>query len=157
MNKLEAIWADRGIKSGLNVAGIIANQETLKEAIEEQKPDIEYLHKMLCASGSFNYAFEDRGPNVIYDSRTHPDMRISNAYAMLGDNAPENITIRLLKNGKKDIAEPLTLKATEKRGKVQIFELYPHEIISQYDFLVADLSTSRRVVVAGSIISTKVI
>jgi len=157
MDDLKHIFFDRGIASGLAVQEIIDNQNTLKDAIEEHDPDIAYLHKMLGSSGSFSFAFEDKGLHTIYDTRTHQDMRIVNAHVTLGDNAPEPVTVRLLKNGKKDIAEPLTLKATEKRGKVQIFALHKHEIVSQYDSLLVDISTSRRVVVAGSVVSMKVI
>ena len=156
MDSLEEIFYSDSLRSLLNIDGVINNQAALKEAIEAHDPEIEYLGRMI-GTGSFNYAFEDLGQNTIYDSRTHPDLRVVNAHVTLGDNAPEDITVRLLKNGKTDIAEPLTLKATEKRGKVQIFTLFDREIISQYDSLIADLSTPRRVVVAGSVMNTKVI
>lgn len=155
MDDLKTIFYDRGLATGLGVREIIANFETVKEAIELHDPEIEYLNGMV-GFGSFSAAFDVFGQHTMFDRKTHPDLRLTHAWVMLGDNAAEETTIRLLKSGKKDIADPLTLKATEKRGKVQIFDLIGHEIIPQHDSLVVDLSGSRRVVVTVSFINLKV-
>lgn len=155
MDELKTIFYDRGMATGLGVKEIIANQESLKDAIETHDPEIEYLTEMV-GFGSFSAAFDTVGLHTLFERRTHPDIKITHAFVTLGDNAPEEVTVRLLKSGKKDITGALTMKATEKRGKVQIFDLNSLAIIPQFDSLIVQLSTSRRVVVTVSFINLKV-
>ena len=155
MDDLKPIFYDRGLATGLGVREIIDNFDTLKDAVEESEPDFEYLHK-LTGFGSFTVAADTAGLHTMFAGLTHPHIRITHAYITLGDNSPYDVTVKLLKSGKKDIAKPITLKATEKSGKMQIYDLFSREIVSRYDSLDFSLSASRRVAVNVSFINLKV-
>lgn len=155
MNDLKRIFFESGVASSLGVQEIIDNFETIKGAIEESEPDFEYLHK-LTGFGSFTVAADTAGLHTMFDAMTHPHIKVTHAYVTLGDNSPQDVIVRLLKSGKKDIAQPITLKATEKSGKMQIYDLFSREIVSRYDSLDFELSASRRVAVTVSFINLKV-
>ena len=154
MDDLKTIFFDRGLATGLGVQEIIDNFDVLKDAIEEKDPEFDYLQG-LTGFGSYSAAFDERGLHTLFDARTHPNLKITHAYVTLGDSAKQELTVRLLKNDRKDIAEPVTLKSTESRGKVQIFDLVPHSIVGRFDSLGVDLSADRRVAVDVSFINLR--
>lgn len=155
MDDLKTIFYDRGLATGLGVREIIDNFDSLKDAIEEKDPEFDYLQS-LTGFGSYSAAFDERGLHTMFDARTHPNIKITHAYVTLGDSASQDLTVRLLKNGRMDIAKPITLKSTESRGKVQIFDLVSHSIVGRFDSLGVELSTDRRVAVNVSFINLRV-
>lgn len=130
----------------LNVQAIIDNLDALKTAIELIDPHVSYFYSML-GFGSVSVAYDEMGKHTAVERRTHPSMRLVSCYVLLGDGREEDITVTITRNGRDLLAHPIRLRATEKRGKMQIGEALPRQIVTQFDGVEIETSGPRRVAV----------
>ena len=85
---------------------------------------------------------------AILEPGDHSNLKIISGFVMAADNLKMDQTIYLLNAKEQSFVESCTLKATEKSGKAQSFELIPWRTIGKFDSVNVVPSSVRKVVVS---------
>lgn len=142
----------------VRVDQIIANLELLRDAVNEQETDATSLAKHVDRNlgfGSASVAVDAPGLYTVLEAREHPDMKLTHVYITAGADSKEDTIIRILRNAKKLIAEPITIHASEKRGKVVIGVAMKHQIVSRFESIDIESDSGRRVTVDMQFVNPK--
>lgn len=87
-------------------------------------------------------------PITILEAGSHSNLKIVSGFVMAADNLKMQQTIEIQNTKGQSLVEPRTLKATEKSGKAQSFELIPWRTIGKFDSIDVVPSSVRKVVVS---------
>ncbi len=136
------------IKTGdADFATIKKNFEDLAERINET---ILELNAVIERKGQFvrTVLVETTTPVTILEAGDHKNLKIVSGYAMLGDNLKMDQTISI-ENGKgQSLVESKTLKASERSGKAQSFEVVGWRTIGKFDDVIVVPSSVRKAVIS---------
>lgn len=134
----------------VRVDQIVANLELLRDAVNTQETDAALLERHVDRAlgfGAVTLAVDAPGLHMALEAREHPDMSLAHVYITAGADSKDDTTIRILRNGKKLIAEPITILASEKRGKVVIGDVMKRQIVTRFESLDIESDSGRRVTV----------
>ena len=136
---------------GLTVDRIIDNEETLKDAINEQEVDaaeiITFINRYI-GFGSCSFAVDEIGRHTAVAGDEHPDMKLTHVHAVLGSNVQaDDTTIEILMNGSELLADPIRFVASETKGKIRVGVVMDHINIMRSDSVEVETDTNQTVAV----------
>ena len=140
----------------VRVDKIIENLELLRDAVNEQETDVTNLSRHVDRSlgfGAVTYAVDAVGTFTVLAGRQHPDMKLHHAYITAGGEGPDT-TIRIFHDDT-PLTDPVTIKSTEKRGKVVIADVYEHQFINRFEALKIQSDSYRRVTINMQFVNRK--
>ena len=142
-------WVDDG---KLDVSTIIDNIETVRDVADEtERLRVSALEDLASIyPTSLAYAIEERGDHVALGKTYRAEMRLTQVFLMSGTMYDDGLDAQvvLMKNGADALCEPLTLKATEGRGKVVIGTVLSYPTITRFDEIIIRSDSDRRMVVS---------
>jgi len=135
----EVHWQQTG---EITVDRIIDNEETLRDAVNDQEDDatdlVGFVNSYIGFS-SFSFAVGSVGEQTIIAGDKHPDMTLSHVFAVVGsDNPLQNTTIEVLLNGGEALVDPIRVAASDTKGEVLV-----GSIISGLDVMRSDAVSVR--------------
>ena len=141
-------WHDDG---NLDLSKIVANIETVRDAVDE----VERLRLSLAENFSsiypqgISYAIEGRGDHVVLPKAVRAEMKVTQVFITAGTDGADGIDtqIELFIDGSDPLCDPITLKASESRGKVVIGEVLTYPTITRFNEIVIRSDSDRRIVV----------
>jgi len=136
---------------GLTVDRIIYNEETLKDAINDQEVDaselITFINRYM-GFGSCSFAVDEIGRHTAVAGDGHPDMKLSHVHAVIGSNVQaDDTTIEILMNGSELLADPIRFVASETKGKIRVGVVMEHLDIMRSDSVEVETDTNQTVAV----------
>jgi hypothetical protein len=144
----EIHWVNDG---GLTVDRIIDNEETLRDAINDQETDASELVVFInqyFGFGSCSYAIDEIGRHTAIKGDKHPDMKLTHAYAVIGSNVQsDDTTIEILLNGSELLADPIRFVASETKGKTRVGVVMDYIDIMRSDSVEIETDTNQTVAV----------
>ena len=141
-------WHDDGM---CDIGKIIANIETVRDAVDESErlrasssDDLATLYPP-----SISYVIEGRGDHTALGKTIRAEMKLKQCFITAGTDGSDGVDtqIELLINGGDPLCEPISLKASESRGKVVIGKILTYPVISQFDEITIRSDSDRRIVV----------
>lgn len=139
------IKVNPGVAGDASWGQVDANFEWLKAHIDDLKADIKmvkerrprFTRTILC---------DGIGQVIILNPKDHENCKLISAFAQAADNiVMDNIIVLAADGGA--IAKEVVIKAGEKSGKVQRFDISKHASIGRYEKVVAIPNSVRKVIV----------
>ena len=118
-------------------------EERLNEIIKELNAVMEQKEKFVRT-----VLVETTAPVTIIEAGDHSNLKIVSGFVMAGDNLKMDQTISIENSKGQALVEPKTLKATEKSGKAQSFEVIAWRTIGKFDDVIVVPSSVRKAIVS---------
>lgn len=133
----------------VTVDRIIDNEETLRDAINDQEVDaselVEFVNRYL-GFGSCSFACDVIGRHTVIEGDKHPDMKLTHVHAVIGSNVQaDDTTIKVLMNGSELLADPIRFVASETKGKIRVGVVMDHINIMRSDSVEVETDTNQTV------------
>lgn len=136
------------IKTGdADFATIKQNFEDVAERLNET---IRELNVVMARKDTFmrTALIETTSPVIILEGGNNSNLKIVSGFAMLADNLKMDQTISIENSKGQSFVEPKTLKASEKSGKAQSFEVIGWRTIGKFDEVQVIPSSVRKTVIS---------
>ena len=141
-------WHDDG---NLDVGKLIENIETVRDVADEtERLRVSALEDLASIyPPSVSCVIEERGDYTALGKTYRAEMRLTQVFLVAGTTGDDGLDaqVLLLKNGAEALCEPLTLKASEGRGKVVVADVLSYPTITRFDEITIRSDSDRRMVV----------
>lgn len=126
---------------------VMTNFEWLKEHVDNIEKDIK-----MSSDRKVRFVrailVEGISPVTLLEPKDHENCKLINAFAQAGDNIDMDNTLIIKSGGGSQLSESVTIKAGEKSGKTQSFNVDKHKTVGRFEKVVVVPSSVRKVIVS---------
>ena len=141
-------WHDDGM---CDIGKILQNIETVRDVVDETErlraSGLDDLYSMY--PPSISYVIEGRGDYTALYKTIRAEMKVTQVFIAAGTDGADGLDaqVELLTDAGNALCEPISLKASEGRGKVVVGDVLSYPVITRFDEIVIRCDSDRRIVV----------